>query len=114
MSKSTIRRQKVNEGKGPRTLKIEFGGENLEIVYSRSKYTPKLERSMQDLVEKGLPGSMLAKMLKDQREIPTPLTAETLDELVSVEAQSRIVEMMAEDNRPNLQTSTPPSDTFSA
>jgi hypothetical protein len=132
--KNICRVKNFNRGAGPRTISVEYSGDILEFTYSREKYTPDLETGLAELLEKGRPGSYLAgtiihcaidwnlhklkegdenKPEHEQDWIPVPLTEEELGKL-SIEGLSRMVEMMAEDNRPNQKTSVKPVDTFSA
>ncbi len=119
---------------------------HLEVEYSRAKFTPQLERQMNDKIRLGLPGGMLAQMLMkvlldwdvyhynedeedtsplvlqacDQSEEDLtfqvgekiPLTERTLDQMVCIPAQSRIVEQITEDNRPNAKKSGSSSNTY--
>jgi hypothetical protein len=56
--------KKVNKNKGLRTLKMKFGEDTLNIVYDRSKYTPKAERELNERVaEQNLIGSLFSGFL---------------------------------------------------
>lgn len=110
-----IKRSKVNAADGNRKLAIPFGGESLNITYSRSDITPKVEREMKELIDQSLPANMmkltLVKFLKswdmveEDGKTPVPLNESTLDESLSSEAQSVILSAIYDDQRPNLTAS---------
>lgn len=122
------RLSKVNLGDGDHTVPVKFGEEVLNITYNRGKFTPRVERELQEEAKANRPGGALAKMLMkvliswdledahpedvnlpedQQRLVPVPLNEQTLDDLLSIPAQARIVETIAEDNRPKQTTSEP-------
>ncbi len=119
----------------------------VNVTYSREKYTPVLERSMREKIERGLPGNMLANMLSkllldwdvfhynenedddrplvlspregyDEPELifqvgdKIPINARTLDQMVNIAAQAKIVEGISDDNRPNVTKSSSSDNTF--
>ena len=56
--------RRINKGKGIRTLKLKFGDDVLNIKYDRSKYTPAVERELNDQLEqKNLVGGLFAGFL---------------------------------------------------
>ena len=132
-SRQGIRLSAVNAPDGDISLEVLFGENSLSLTYSRDTYTPKLERELAQLINDRLPGNMLAAMLikvlrtwdvvdvhpedknkpeVDQRLVPVPLSESSLTDLLSVAALSKIVEAMAEDQRPKLTTSESANDTF--
>jgi hypothetical protein len=58
-----ITRQKVNRGEGTKTIRVPFGNEFLQIGYTREKYTPQFEKELNEKMNAGLPGDMLATFL---------------------------------------------------
>lgn len=124
------------------SLAVPFGDAVLNLTYSRESYTPKLERTIRQLVDANLIGGFLSAMLVEMLrswdvvqevprvdkksgkpiyghgdvqvidQIPVPLTKETFDELLCIEAQAKIVEALRDANRPNLTTSEDTDDTF--
>lgn len=128
VKKRGILLRKVNQVEETKAMSVPFGDEFLEVTYNRSKYTPKFEKEIKQLMDDNLPGNMLAKMLftlltswnlrdyvdtdenlslpEDQRKTyPVPLTLDVFESLLSMEALASIVEKLAEDNRPNLKSS---------
>lgn len=114
-------------------LPVAFGKETLNLTYNRSKFTPKLEREINALADARQMGGMLSKMLmtiltswdivdvdpadvgkpeNKQKLIPVPLTAETLDELISIEAQARIVKALTDAQRPDEEKLPDTNDSF--
>lgn len=111
--------KKLNGGDKSLAIPCEEG-ETLNVVYSRADYTPKLEAEMEE-VRRTRPGHSLALMLGkvlrswdvvDDDDSPVPLSAQTLDERLAIEAQAKIVEALAEDQRPNATASDGSDDTF--
>lgn len=111
-------------------LPIPFGsgseGEILTISYCQDAYTVKLERQLQEQIKNNLPGQMLKvyilKLVKgwdvvdyhpddmelpeeERRTVPVPLNEETLDDIIPIDKLARVVEAIAEDQRPNLTSS---------
>lgn len=120
----------VNKVTEQKTVSISFGDEVLELTYNRSKYTPKFEREVKELMDSNLPANMLAKMVfalvtdwnledvvdpdapeKEWEYEKVPLTLETFEALLSAEALATIVEALSEDNRPNQKPSDFTSNT---
>lgn len=122
------RLNKVNQGDGNRTVAVTYGEETLNVTYNRGALTPKVERELQEEASANRPGGALAKMLgkvivgwdlqdvhPDDAELPedhqrlvdVPLNSDTLDDILSIAAQAKIVEAIAEDNRPKATTSGP-------
>lgn len=120
----------INKSSEQKTVSILFGEETLELTYNRSKYTPRFEREVKELMDSNLPANMLAKMVfalvidwnvedvvddtlpeKDWEYAKVPLTYETFESLLSAEALATIVEALSEDNRPNQKPSDFTSNT---
>lgn len=114
----------INKSSEQRTVSIQYGEETLELVYNRSKYTPRFEREVKELMDANLPANMLAKMVfalvidwnaehvvddslpeKDWEYVKVPLTFDTFESLICAEALAHIVEALSEDNRPNQKPS---------
>jgi hypothetical protein len=70
----------VNKVDEQKTVSIAFGEETLEVTYNRSKYTPKFEREVKELMDSNLPGNMLGKM------VFALVTGWNLEDLVDPEA----------------------------
>ena len=121
-----IRLSTLNREKEEKTMSITFGEEELQLTYNRSKYTPKFEKELKQMMDDNLPSSMMANMVfallidwnvediiqteenlakpEEEQEVGlVPLTLETFETLVSSEALSTIIESLADDNRPNKQ-----------
>lgn len=100
-------------------LVIPFGDESITILYSRRKYTPKFEKILKSTNDEGLPAESLSMfitgivlswdIIQDNSDEKVPITVEGLSE-VPVIVQQKIVEAIAEDQRPNQKKSVNTSD----
>lgn len=101
-------------------LAVPYGDFVINIEYSRSRYTPKFEKELKEKTDEGLPAASLSLFLisllrkwdiVDDKGNPVPLTVEALEEIPTT-FQSRLVEAIAEDQRPNQKPSETTSGSF--
>lgn len=111
--KATVRLSQVNRQGQPKELAVDFDGATLHLTYDRSEYTPAVEQQMTEMVGEGRVGAGLATMLikvlrswnlTDEEDQPLPLTSETLNLALSVDAQTAIVVALGDDQRPKPPT----------
>lgn len=105
---------KLGKVNGPtREVSVDFDGEALTLTYNPGKLTPKLMARMNEgVAEKDMTAaaSFFATVcdkwdvVEDDGKTPVPLTAESVEELLSVEAMSKIVTALVEAQSPNPLT----------
>ena len=128
-----VKLSKITEAKGCKTIELEYGGETLTVKYNKNKYTPAFESEIRDLIDKDLPGNMLAKMAyglvvdwdlvfdiqteenlskpEGQRETTkVPITWETF-QVLPMEFLDALFQKISEDNRPDPKASSFTSNT---
>lgn len=113
---------KLGKVNGPtREVKIDFDGDTLTLTYNPGKLTPKLMAHLNEGVEQkdlSATASFFTTVcenwdvVEDDGVTPVPLTVETLEGLLSVEAMAKIVKALVEAQSPNPPTPAASEEPF--